>query len=31
MAGEPGIIQGTPVVVAEMKSLHVKVKRAPIP
>jgi membrane-bound serine protease (ClpP class) len=27
--GEPEIIQGTPVVVAEMKGLHVKVKRAP--
>jgi len=27
--GEPEITQGTPVVVAEMKSLHVKVKRAP--
>jgi membrane-bound serine protease (ClpP class) len=28
MDGEPAIIQGTPVVVAEMKSLHVKVRRA---
>ena len=28
MEGEPGIIQGTPVVVVEMKGLHVKVRQA---